>query len=101
MKKEIEIIDRLIKELREIKSLHVKNLKLSERDTSNMTKKGRDNHYTTMGWNAADRIKREHEAHALCVELGLAEKRDDYSEITLYPDNWHKYTHKPREPFSR
>lgn len=101
MKKEIDILDKLINELKEIKKLHVKNSKLSEKDTSDMTQKRRENHYVDMGWNAMDRIKREHEAHALCVELGFAEKRDDYSEITLYPDNWHKYNYKPREPFAK
>lgn len=98
--KEIEKIDALISELREIKKLLNKNIKLSQKDTSDMTRKRRDNHYVDVGWNAMDRIKREHEAHALCVELNLASKKDDYSEITLYPDNWHKYNYKPREPFS-
>jgi hypothetical protein len=101
MKKDIEIIDKLIHELKEIKKLHAKNLKLSERDTSEMTQRRRENHYVDMGWNAMDRIKREHEAHALCVELGFASKKDDYSEVILYPDNWHKYNYKPREPFAK
>lgn len=94
-------IDALINELKEIKKLILKNQKLSQIDTLDMTRKRRERIYVDLGWNAMDRIKREHEAHALCVELGLAEKKDDYSEITLYPDNWHQYNYKPREPLAK
>ncbi|MGO3799866.1 MAG: hypothetical protein ACTJHE_11480 [Vibrio casei] len=100
MTNDIEKIDRLISELKEIKKLKNKNMKLSNIDTIDMTPKRRDKINVDMGWNAMDRIKHEHESHALCVELGLAERREDYSEIELYPDNWHKYNYKPREPHS-
>lgn len=101
MNNDIERIDRLIYELREMKKLILKNQKLSDRDTSQMTPKRIEKLHVDMGWNAMDRIKHEHEAHALSVELGLASRRESYDEITLYPDNWHKYNYKPREPFGK
>lgn len=48
-------------------------------------------------WIAMEQIKRRHELHALSVELGFAERRDDYSAIEL-TDGWHCFTYKPREP---
>lgn len=97
----IEKIDRLIYQLKEIKKLVNKNQKLSSIDSSKCTRKRFEKINVDMGWNAMARLKHEHEAHALAVELGFAEKRDDYSEIIFYPDNWHKYSYKPREPFKK
>lgn len=94
-----EKLDQLIYQLREIKKLINKNKKLSDKDLSQATPRAREKNQVDMGWNAMARIKHEHEAHALAVELGLADKRDYYGDILLYPDNWHKYPYKPREPF--
>lgn len=98
--KEIERIDQMILQLRELKKNAVKMKKLSNKNYMDMTRKAISNCNADKDWIGMDNIRRKHELHALSVEIGVAERRENYEEVVL-TDGWHKYPHKPREPFSK
>ncbi|MDC9593528.1 regulator [Xenorhabdus sp. IM139775] len=94
---DIERIDSMIAMLRKLKTDLLKLNKLSEIDYRGLTPKQAQKRTTDADWIAMDNIKRRHELHALAVELGFAERRDNYDAIEL-ADSWHRYKYKPREP---
>ncbi|SFU93778.1 regulator [Xenorhabdus koppenhoeferi] len=95
--KDIERIDSMIHILRNLKTDLKKLNKLSEIDYRGLTPKQAQKRAADADWISMDNIKRRHELHALAVELGFAERRDNYDAIEL-TDSWHRFTHKPREP---
>lgn len=90
-------IDQMIKHLREMKSDFNRMQKLSDKDYRDLTPKQAQKVSADKDWIGMDLIKRRHELHALAVELGFAERRDNYNAIELR-DNWHVFKYKPREP---
>lgn len=95
----IDRIDQMAKLLRNLKSNYKRLSKLSEADVFSMTQRQAQKRNTDADWIGMDNIKTHHELHALAVELGIAERRDSYSEIRL-TDGWHEYRYTPREPNS-
>lgn len=83
--------------LRNMKSDIKRQRKLSEINSLELSPKQAQKRNADAAWIAMEQIKRRHELHALSVELGFAERRDDYSAIEL-TDGWHRFTYKPREP---
>lgn len=71
--------------------------KLSAKDFSEMTPRQISNRNAAAGFIGMAQIKREHELHALAVELGFSPRRKTYDEINL-TDGWQYYKYKPREP---
>lgn len=83
--------------LRNMKSDIKRQNRLSSINNIELTPKQAQKRNAEAAWIAMEQIKRSHELHALSVELGFAERRDDYSAIEL-TDGWHHFTYKPREP---
>ena len=83
--------------LRNMKSDIKRQDRLNSIDRMELTAKQAQKRNAEAAWIAMEQIKRRHELHALSVELGFAERRDDYSAIEL-TDGWHCFTYKPREP---
>lgn len=83
--------------LRNMKSDMKRQQKLSSINSLELTPKQAQKRNADAEWIAMEQIKRRHELHALSVDLGFAERRDDYSAIEL-TDGWHRFTYKPREP---
>ena len=83
--------------LRNMKSDIKRQQKLSSINSLELTPKQAQKRNADAEWIAMEQIKRRHELHALSVDLGFAERRDDYSAIEL-TDGWHRFTYKPREP---
>lgn len=92
-------IDAMITLLRTRKANIRKVQKLSGVSMMEMTPKQANKRNADADWLGMDNIKIDHELHALAVELGLAARRPSYEEIEL-TDGWHRYKHKPREPFA-
>lgn len=83
--------------LRNMKSDIKRQRKLNEINSLELSPKQAQKRNADAAWIAMEQIKHRHELHALSVELGFAERRDDYSAIEL-TDGWHRFTYKPREP---
>lgn len=83
--------------LRNMKSDIKRQDRLNSINGMELTTKQAQKRNAESAWIAMEQIKRRHELHALSVELGFAERRDDYSAIEL-TDGWHCFTYKPREP---
>lgn len=83
--------------LRNMKSDIKRQNRLSSINNMELTPKQAQKRNAEAAWIAMEQIKRSHELHALSVELGFAERREDYSAIEL-TDGWHRFTYKPREP---
>lgn len=83
--------------LRNMKSDIKRQDRLNSINRMELTPKQAQKRNAEAAWIAMEQIKRRHELHALSVELGFAERRDDYSAIEL-TDGWHCFTYKPREP---
>lgn len=69
--------------LRNMKSDIKRQHRLSSINGMELTKKQAQKRNADAAWIAMEQIKRSHELHALSVELGFAERRDDYSAIEL------------------
>lgn len=83
--------------LRNMKSDIKRQNRLSSINNMELTQKQAQKRNAEAAWIAMEQIKRSHELHALSVDLGFTERRDDYSAIEL-TDGWHRFTYKPREP---
>ncbi|MBD2791730.1 regulator [Xenorhabdus szentirmaii] len=94
---DIERIDSMMHILRNLKTDLKKLNKLSAMDYRDLSPKQAQKRTTDANWISMSNIKRRHELHALAVELGFANYRENYDEIEL-TDGWHRYTHKPRKP---
>lgn len=91
-------IDQMIALLRDRKSNIKKLHKLSSVSLLELTPKQANKRNADADWLGMANIKLDHELHALAVELGFAERRKAYDDFEL-TDGWHRYKHKPREPF--
>ncbi|MNJ68155.1 hypothetical protein D3C77_643790 [compost metagenome] len=91
-------IDQMIALLRDRKSNIKKMQKLSSVSLMDLTPKQANKRNADADWLGMANIKIDHELHTLAVELGFAARRASYDEIEL-TDGWHRYKHKPREPF--
>lgn len=93
----IDKIEKMQAILRNMKSDIKRKDRLNSINGMELTTKQAQKRNAEAVWIAMEQIKRRHELHALSVELGFAERRDDYSPIEL-TDGWHRFTYKPREP---
>ena len=91
-------IDQMIALLRDRKSNIKKLQKLSSVSLLELNPKQANKRNADADWLGMANIKLDHELHALAVELGFAERRSAYDDFEL-TDGWHRYKHKPREPF--
>lgn len=91
-------IDQMIALLRDRRSNIKKMQKLSGVSLMDLTPKQANKRNADADWLGMANIKIDHELHALAVELGFSARRSSYDEIEL-TDGWHRYKHKPREPF--
>jgi hypothetical protein len=91
-------IDSMIALLRKRKINNKRMEKLSSASLMDLTPKQANKRNADADWIGMDNIKIDHELHALAVELGFSDRRSIYEEIEL-TDGWHRYKHKPREPF--
>lgn len=93
----LDKIEKMQAILRNMKSDIKRQGRLNSINRTELTTKQAQKRNAEAAWIAMEQIKRRHELHALSVELGFAERRDDYSTIEL-TDGWHRFTYKPREP---
>ncbi|MBH3259946.1 regulator [Serratia marcescens] len=93
----INRIDKMQSILRNMKSDMKRQQKLSAINSMELTPKQANKRNADADWIAMEQIKRRHELHALSVELGFAERRDNYRTIEL-TDGWHRFNYQPREP---
>ena len=93
----IDKIEKMQVILRNMKSDIKRQDRLNSINRMELTTKQAQKRNAEASWIAMEQIKRRHELHALSVDLGFAERRDDYSAIEL-TDGWHHFTYKPREP---
>lgn len=93
----LDKIEKMQAILRNMKSDIKRQDRLNSINRMELTVKQAQKRNAEAAWIAMEQIKRRHELHALSVELGFAERRDDYSAIEL-TDGWHCFTYKPREP---
>lgn len=93
----INRIDKMLFILRNMKSDIKRQQKLSSINSMELTPKQANKRNADADWIAMEQIKRRHELHALSVELGFAERRDNYRSIEL-TDGWHRFNYQPREP---
>ena len=93
----INRIDAMIRVLRNAKKDIKRQQKLSAINCLELTPRQAQKRNTDAEWIAMEQIKRNHELHALSVELGFAERRACYEAFEL-TDGWHLYKYKPREP---
>lgn len=94
---DISRIDSMIKLLRSLKADIKRLKKLSSMDYRDMTPKQCQKRNADADWIGMENIRRKHELHALSVELGFAERRENYNPIEL-TDGWHRYAYTPRTP---
>lgn len=90
-------IDSMLQLLRSMKTDIKRQKKLSAIDCRELTQKQAQKRNADADWIGMEQIKRRHELHALSVELGFAERRDNYGAIEL-TDGWHRFKYQPREP---
>lgn len=93
----LDKIEKMQAILRNMKSDIKRQDRLNSINGMELTTKQAQKRNAESAWIAMGQIKRRHELHALSVELGFAERRDDYSAIEL-TDGWRCFTYKPREP---
>ena len=67
--------------LRNMKSDIKRQDRLNSINRMGLTTKQAQKRNAESAWIAMEQIKRRHELHALSVELGFAERRDDYERI--------------------
>lgn len=65
------------------------------------TPKSIENAEADLNWHAMAHDKLFREVHAVSVDCGLSEPKDEYSDIEYNPSGWHKYMYKPRIPLCR
>lgn len=73
--------------------------KMMDKDTSNMSIKGRQNHEMRLVTFSESRNSARHEAHCRAVEAGIADPYPDdyYGDQTERPTSWHEVNrHYPR-----
>lgn len=90
-------IDSMIQLLRTLKADIKRLKKLSSMDYRDMTPKQCQKRNADADWIGIENIRRKHELHALSVELGFAERRENYKPIEL-TDGWHRFSYTPRTP---
>ena len=95
--RDLDRIEQMQTILRNMKSDIKRQHRLISINSMELTPKQAQKRNAEAAWIAMEQIKRRHELHALSVELGFAERRDNYSAIEL-TDGWHRFTYKPREP---
>ena len=93
----LDKIEKMQAILRNMKSDIKRQDRLNSINRMELTTKQAQKRNAEAAWIAMEQIKRRYELHALSVELGFAERRDDYSAIEL-TDGWHCFTYQPREP---
>ena len=96
--KQIKKIDALMEQLKIIKASIKKRDKISARECH--TPHQYDKRSTDMTWEAMHKETTQDEAHALAVELGLADIRSDdaYGLDYFQPSPLHKYKRTRRKP---
>jgi hypothetical protein len=95
----IEKIDSMISILKEVKRNEIKMNRLRQVRSGEVTQKRFSNAQADLNEIAMANIKLSHQLHALSVELGFAEMRENYEPIAL-TDGWRKFEHQPPIPFS-
>lgn len=95
----IEKIDSMISILKEVKRNEVKMERLRQVRSGEVTPKRFSNAQADLNEIAMANIKLSHQLHALSVELGFAEMRENYEPIAL-TDGWRKFEYQPPIPFS-
>lgn len=94
----IEKIDSMISLLKEVKRNEVKAERLRQVRSGEVTPKRFSSAQADLNEIAMANIKLSHQLHALSVELGFAEMRDNYEPVTL-TDGWRKFEYQPPIPF--
>lgn len=94
----IKKIDALIAELKALKSCIKRRQKIHARECS--TPHQHEKRHVDMTWEGMAKEAAEDEAHALAVELGIADRRSDdsYGEFYFQPSPLHKYKRIKRKP---
>ncbi|WP_265694376.1 regulator [Providencia rustigianii] len=98
---DIERIDHMISILRYMKKDIVRQQKLNDVNSLELTPKQAQKRDADLNQISIGHIKRRHMLHSYAVELGIADHKGDdgYAEIEL-TDGWHKFKFLPRKPFS-
>lgn len=82
-----------------------KFIKLSEKRGSmswqDNTRKAIDNANANLNWHAMSHDQLKRELHAVSVDCGLSEAREDYSDIEYNPSGFHRYSYKQRLPLCK
>lgn len=101
-----------IKDLEELKKLAALLLKSQKRfnmlsdkranaDLSTHTQRAIEKMNADLNWHAMEHDQLKHEIHAVLVDLGLSEPRDNYGFVEYTPSPFHKYRYNPPVPKCR
>ena len=105
MNKDLEQLEELKKLMMRLVASKKKFVKLSEKRASmsymDNTRKAIENADANLNWHAMDYDKLFREVHAAAVDCGIADPRDDYSEIEYNPGPFQRYSYQPRVPLCR
>jgi hypothetical protein len=94
----IEKIDTMISILKEVKRNEIKMNRLRQIRSGEVAPKRFSNAQADLNEIAMANIKLSHQLHALSVELGFAEMRENYNQVIL-TDGWRKFEYRPPVPF--
>ena len=74
---------------------------LSGKSYADMTQKQVQKNGADLTWLGMDIDKLKREMHAISVDIGISEPRDDYGDIDYHPSAFHHYRYKQRLPRCR
>ena len=74
---------------------------LSGKSYADMTQKQVQKNGADLTWLGMDIDKLKREMHAVVVDIGIAEPREDYGDIDYRPSAFHHYRYKQRKPRCR
>lgn len=74
---------------------------LSGKSYADMTQKQVQKNCADLTWLGMDIDKLKREMHAVAVDIGIAEPREDYHDIDYHPSAFHHYRYKQRLPRCR
>lgn len=101
MSQELDDLNELKKLATSLFSAIKRRESLSGKSYYDMTQKQAQKNGADLTWLGMDIDKLKREMHALAVDIGIAEAREDYLDIDYHPSSFHHYRYKQRLPRCR
>ena len=74
---------------------------LSGKSYADMTQRQVQKNSADLTWLGMDIDRLKREMHAVAVNIGIAEPREDYGDIDYHPSAFHHYRYRQRKPRCR